>query len=397
MARAVPAKARLRDRRSTGGTNAEPLSAGFVGTYPPTACGIATFNHALRRAMGLADSGVVACVDEAGAVPFGAEVVAELVRGSPASIAGAAAALDRFDIAIVQHEFGIYGGEDGGEIVELVAALERPAVVVMHTALREPSPGQRAIVEQLAALAALVIVQSEAARACLVGTTDIDPRAVHVVPHGATVNLHEAPRRDPRRRPVVLTWGLLSPVKGIELGIAAVSRLRDVDPLPRYVVHGRTHPRILEREGEAYRLSLQEHAEALAVRELVEFDNRYVDTSAVLAWIREADVVLLPYRSRDQVVSGVLVEAIASGKPVVATGFPHALELLGEGSGIVVPHDDPEAIATALRRLLTDHELRLRMAGVARRQAPTVAWASVGRRYRQLAALAARSPREVPR
>jgi glycosyltransferase involved in cell wall biosynthesis len=140
---------------------------------------------------------------------------------------------------------------------------------------------------------------------------------------------------------------------------------------------------------------LQQAARDLGVAGLVEFDDRYADTASVLAWIREADVVLLPYRSRDQVVSGVLVEAIASGKPVVATRFPHAEELLAEGSGILVPHEDPGAIAAALRRLLIDAELRARMAAVARRQAPSLAWENVGRTYRQLVARVARTSREV--
>jgi glycosyltransferase involved in cell wall biosynthesis len=195
----------------------------------------------------------------------------------------------------------------------------------------------------------------------------------------------------------VLTWGLLSRSKGIEFGIEALPLLRDLDPAPRYVVHGRTHPRVLEHEGEAYRASLQQEALDLGVADMVEFDDRYVDTASVMAWIREADVVLMPYRSRDQVVSGVLVEAIASGKPVVATRFPHAEELLVEGSGILVPHDDPRAIAAALRQLLTDADLRTRMAGVARRQAPFLAWENVGRTYRQLAARVAHASQEASR
>jgi polysaccharide biosynthesis protein PslF len=199
------------------------------------------------------------------------------------------------------------------------------------------------------------------------------------------------------RRPVVLTWGLLGPDKGIEFGIEAVSRLRDLDPPPRYVVCGDTHPRVVESDGEAYRESLLEQVRALGIGAFVEFDAEYVDKESVLAWIRESDVVLLPYRSRDQVVSGVLVEAIASGKPVVATRFPHAVEMLSEGSGILVPHDDPAAIASALRMLLSDPELAARAAAVARGQAPTLAWEHVGSAYRELADRALRKRMELVR
>jgi glycosyltransferase involved in cell wall biosynthesis len=253
-------------------------------------------------------------------------------------------------------------------------------------------------VEALARAAELVVVQSAAARAYLLEAHEIDPACVLVVPHGASLNLSDGfAETGPARRPVVLTWGLLSRSKGIEFGIGALPHLRDLDPAPRYVVHGRTHPRVVEHEGELYRASLQQAARDLGVAGLVEFDDRYADTASVLAWIREADVVLLPYRSRDQVVSGVLVEAIASGKPVVATRFPHAEELLAEGSGILVPHEDPGAIAAALRRLLIDAELRARMAAVARRQAPSLAWENVGRMYRQLAARVAHASKGVVR
>jgi polysaccharide biosynthesis protein PslF len=335
--------------------------------------------------MALPRSGVVSLVDAPGSVRRRPEVVAELVRGSPASLASAAATLASFEVVVVQHEFGIYGGEEGSEVVDLVAAVDAPVVVVLHTVLGEPSEHQRAIVNELARMAQVLVVQSQAARNRLLSTHTVDPSAVRVVPHGARLNVG-AGRQRRGRRPVVLTWGLLGPGKGIEFGIEALVRLTDLAPAPLYLVHGRTHPRVLEREGEAYRESLLARTHELGVAELVEFDDRYADIPSVLSWIREADVVLLPYRSRDQVVSGVLVEALASGKPVVATRFPHAEELLGAGSGILVPHDQPEAIAHALRQLLTDRRLHAQMATVAREQAAVHAWENIGQVYQRLAA-----------
>jgi glycosyltransferase involved in cell wall biosynthesis len=369
----------------------DSVSVAFVGTYPPTRCGIATFMAALREAMGLPRTGVVASVELPGG-DFGPEVVAELMRGSRASLAMAASVLERYDVAIVQHEFGIYGGEDGREVVDLVAALETPTIAVFHTVLRSPSLNQRSIVEELAEKAKSVVVQSLPARARLLAGYDVDPSKVQVVPHGARLNLAGRTTMDPGRRPTVLTWGLIGPGKGIEFGITAIAALVDLDPPPRYLVQGGTHPRVLEHEGEAYRNSLVARAQELGVTELVEFEDRYVDTDTVLASIREADVVLLPYSSRDQVVSGVLVEALASAKPVVATRFPHAEELLAAGSGILVPHDDAGAIARALRRLLTDRDLRADMARIAEKQAHSLDWSSVGRTYRQLANAAALRP-----
>ena len=370
--------------------DAEELSIGFVGTYPPLRCGIASFTASLARAMALSGSGVrmgvVACVDRLGVVGHPPEVAAEFVRGSAASRAAAAATLDEFDLVVVQHEFGIFGGEDGCEIVDLVARLHVPAIVVLHTVPRRPTSGQRAVVERLAEFAERIVTQSHAARVRLLETHLIEPRKVVVIPHGAPANLvTETSTADPARRPVVLTWGLVGPGKGIEWAIEAMAFLRDLEPQPRYVVAGQTHPRILETRGEEYRDSLVARAAALGVSHLVEFDGVYRDLGAILARIREADVVLLPYLSREQVVSGVLAEAVASGKPVVSTRFPHAEELLGEGSGILVAHEDAEAIAGALRSLLSDPDRTARMAAVARRQAPSLFWENVGASYLQLA------------
>lgn len=240
--------------------------------------------------------------------------------------------------------------------------------------------------------AELVVVLSGTARTRLLELYDVTPERVAVVPHGAPPNPTAHVVRNPRRRPMILTWGLLGPGKGIEFAIDALAALRDLDPAPRYVVHGQTHPRVAAREGEAYLDSLRARARSLRVDDLVEFDDDYLDTESVLASIREADVVLLPYRSRDQVVSGVLVEAIASGKPVVATQFPHAVELLSAGSGILVPHDDASSIAAALRALLTDPCRAAAAAAVARRQAEPLLWENVGETYRRLAMSVARIP-----
>ncbi len=380
------------DLRALG---AASVSVGFVSTYPPTKCGLATFTASLADALGASHEagslGVVSCVDEAGLRSNPAEVVAEWVRGSRTSLEQAAATLDRFDAVIVQHEFGVFGGRDGAEVLDLVALLSVPVVVVLHTVLASPTSNQQAIVEELARSAYRVVAQSIVAKERLLDAHEVDPARVAVIQHGALLNV--APRMlrtDSARRPVILTWGLLGPGKGIEHAIEAVALLCDLDPSPRYVVLGETHPNVVRASGEAYRESLQALARSLGVEGLIEFENGYRDTAGILAEIRKADIVLLPYLSRDQVVSGVLVEAIASGKPVVSTAFPHAVELLRKGSGIVVPHEDPRAIAAALRVLLTDPAAARRAAAVARRQAVLLSWDHVGRCYRELTAGAVR-------
>ncbi|HUY71820.1 MAG TPA: glycosyltransferase [Gaiellaceae bacterium] len=361
-------------------------SVGFVSTFPPTKCGLATFTASLAGALGATGPiGVVSCVDERGETVSSPGVVAEWVRGSRSSLAGAAQALSAYDTVVVQHEFGLFGGEDGADILELVSLLDAPVVVVLHTVLESPSPNQRRIVEELARVASRIVVQSEVAGRRLLGAHRIDSSSVVVIPHGAPANLAPlALRPDPTRRPSILTWGLIGPGKGIEFAIEALAELKDLTPLPRYVVLGETHPNVRKHSGEAYRESLQALSETLGVEHMIEFLDGYRDTAAVLAEVRRADIVLLPYRSRDQVVSGVLVEAIGSGKPVVSTAFPHAVELLSGGAGVVVPHEDPAAIAAALRMLLTDPAAAARAAAAARRQAVSLTWENVGVRYRQV-------------
>jgi glycosyltransferase involved in cell wall biosynthesis len=184
---------------------------------------------------------------------------------------------------------------------------------------------------------------------------------------------------------VVLTWGLLGPGKGIEVGIDAIALLRTMIPAPRYLVAGQTHPKVLAADGEAYRVARMDQAIDNGVADSVCFDPDYRTVASLNALAQSAAAVVLPYDSTDQVTSGVLVDAIATGRPVVATAFPHAVELLASGAGIVVEHDDPGALEVALRRVVTEERLADSMAAEARRLAPGMAWSVVATQYLNLA------------
>jgi glycosyltransferase involved in cell wall biosynthesis len=291
--------------------------------------------------------------------------------------------LNQSDIAVIQHEYGIYGGVDGDEVVDIIGGLRIPSIVVAHTILKDPTPHQRSVLEAVAARADQVVVMSEAASQRLCLGFDIDRRKVTTIPHGATVPTKAALKRS--GRPTLLTWGLLGPGKGIERVIEAMGSLHDVRGRPRYLIAGRTHPKVLAADGEAYRDARTEQARRNGVADSVCFDADYRGVSSLTALVQSSAVVVLPYDSTDQVTSGVLVDAIAAGRPVVATAFPHAVELLGSGAGIVVGHDDPKALASALRRLLTEPRLAGSMAAEARRLAPTLAWPVVANAYLGLA------------
>jgi glycosyltransferase involved in cell wall biosynthesis len=363
-------------------------SIAFLSTYPPTSCGLATFTQSLRSAVAEgrgseAGLGVVSVVDG----PLGnpnPHVVHEHLNGDRTSLADAIKALNSFDATFVQHEYGIYGGPDGSEVLDLLSGLTIPAVVTLHTVLSQPSPSQRSILEQVVALAERTIVMSQTAHRRLVDGYRVEPARVRVVPHGARISPRSLPPAS-GTRPVVLTWGLIGPGKGLEMAIDAVAGLQDIRPLPRYIILGKTHPKVQASQGDAYLEGLVARVHDLGLDDVVEFDGRYLNTDELAATVGRADIVVLPYESTEQVTSGVLVEALAAGKPVVATAFPHAVELLASGAGIVVPHGDPIALTAALQRVLTRSSLAARMATEAELIGSTLHWPAIAHQYDEMA------------
>jgi polysaccharide biosynthesis protein PslF len=360
---------------------------GFVSTFPPTQCGLATFTAALRGALlhSSTDEGWVVRLVDAPAPRPGDEVVAQLMPDDSASLQRAAAQLNLCDVAILQHEYGIYGGVDGSEILDLLDQLRVPSVVVLHTVLTDPTPHQRQVLESVMAKADAVVAMTMTARDRLVGGYAVDMTKVRVIAHGAPAP--QTTMAEPTFRTgqfTVLTWGLLGPGKGIEWGIKAMAMLRDLRPMPRYMVAGQTHPKVLKHEGETYRDRLHDQVRQAGLASWITFDGRYRNTSSLASLVRSADVILLPYDSAEQVTSGVLIEAVAAGKPVVATQFPHAREVLAGGAGLLVPHRDPAAIAAALRSVITHGDVMARMAATATATAPQLLWPVIADQYREL-------------
>jgi glycosyltransferase involved in cell wall biosynthesis len=360
------------------------LSVGILSTYPPTACGIATFSAALAEGL-VANGAEVSVVRVAdGSLASSRRVIGELVNNSPQSVAASSELLNRCDVAIVQHEYGLYGGADGDEVLDVLAGLQVPSIVIAHTILSDPTPHQRSTLVAVAAMADQVIVMSDAAHRRLCTRFDVDPAIVTTIPHGAAIPAGRAPHEH-AGPPTILTWGLIGPGKGIERVIDAMGSLHGLPARPRYLVAGQTHPRVLAANGEAYRHARIEQALRNGVEASVVFDATYRDVASLTALIQSCAVVVLPYDSTDQVTSGVLVDAIAAGRPVVATAFPHAVELLASGAGIVVDHDDPAALVSALCRVLVEPGLAEAMAAEASRLAPSMGWSVVAGAYLALA------------
>ncbi|MBW6435975.1 glycosyltransferase [Actinoplanes hulinensis] len=375
-----------------------PATYGFLSTYPPTQCGLATFNAALATHLtgGAGGSGVVrllAYENTSGGIALdraAPRVVHTWNTDRAGGWVAAATALNCFDVAIIQHEYGIYPGDAGAEVLPVLRALRVPGIVVLHTVLANPDPLQREVLEQIVATADAVVTMTDTARQRLSTRYDVDQRKITMIPHGAG-SYSGAPREE-HDRPHLLTWGLLGPGKGIEWALRALAHLDDVRPRPAYTVAGRTHPHVLEQQGDVYRDSLKELAADLKVDDCVRWSDVYLEPAELSRLIRSADAVVLPYDSTEQVTSGVLIEAVAAGIPVVATEFPHAVELLADGPGLLVPHQDPEAMAVAIRHVLAEPGLPGRLAGLG--GGPTLRWPAVAARYQALAArlIAARRP-----
>lgn len=396
---------------------------GLISTYPPTRCGLATFAAALAGALeergaavrvvplvggrlapptsgpaGSGDGEVRRGHPGAGgrdwepgpARPVVSRSAPEPGQEVPVAVPGqalaprraVAEALAGCRAVLLQHEYGIYAGRDGEEVLDLLAALPAPVIATLHTVLARPTPNQSRVLEGVCRAADRVVVMSATARRRLLEQKIADPRHVELIPHG--VPPLPAGPQPPRAdgAPTVLTWGLLGPGKGIELALEAVARLPGV----RYVVAGEIHPNVRRRSGEAYREALVARAEALGIGDRVVLDGRYRDLPALRELLAGAHAVLLPYESREQVTSGVLVEALAAGRPVVATAFPHAVELLASGAGLVVPHGDAEAMAVALKRVLFDPEAARLMTATALRVTADHRWPAVAAGYLDLVA-----------
>ncbi len=356
---------------------------GVLGPYPPTLGGLATFGAALSDALRAhgANVSVVRVAD--GTASSSDRVIGELVSGSAPSVGVCIDLLNQSNVAVIQYDDGIHGGLDGDDVAGIIDGLRVPSIVIAQTILKDPTRHQRSVLEAIAAAADQVVVMSEVAKQRLCSGYDVHRRKVTTIPHGATVP-SDPPLKRPSR-PTLLTWGLLGPGKGIERVIEAMGSLKDLPGRPRYLVAGPTHPNVLATDGEAYRDARMEQARLGGVADSVSFDSGYFNGPMLTALAQSAAVVVLPYDSTDQVTSGVLVDAIANGRPVVATAFPHAVEVLCNGAGIFVDHDDPGALVTALRSVLTQPRLAGSMAAEARRLAPEMAWPVVAGGYVRLA------------
>ena len=376
----------------------------FIGNSLPRRCGIATFTSDLQQAIAaspeVADTAIVAMNDGDCVYDYPASVQLQIHDGEPEQYQRAARFLNagQFDVVCLQHEFGIFGGEAGAHILGLLASLTVPLVTTLHTVLAAPTPVQRRVLRKIADLSATVVVMAEKGRQLLNTVYDIAPHKIEVIPHGIPDCAYVEPDAAKRRHgfehnAVILTFGLLSPNKGIENVIEAMPAILESRRDAVYVVLGATHPNLVRREGEVYRTSLQARAAALGIAEHVLFLDRFVDQDTLVDFISMCDVYVTPYLNESQMTSGTLAYSFGVGKAVVSTPYWHARELLGDGRGVLVPFADSGAIGTAIAALLTDDVRRNALRKEAYSHSRSMTWQRCAERYLATFARAAHGSR----
>src|ERR1700687_2099939 len=363
-----------------------------IGNSLPRRCGIATFTTDLQQAISISrpnlETCIVAMTDHGQAYDYPQAVAFQIQDDNIEEYLRAADFLNagRFDTVCLQHEFGIFGGEAGAHILVLLSRLTMPVVTTFHTVLAKPTAVQRAVMLRIVEASSKVVVMAKKGRELLRTVYQVPDDKIEVIPHGIPDVAFVAPDAAKARlgfagRSVILTFGLLSPNKGIEVMIDAMPSIlkRRADAV--YVVLGATHPNLVRDQGEAYRESLMSRVRELGVEDHVVFLDQFVDQAALLEFISMCDVYVTPYLNEAQMTSGTLAYSFGLGKPVVSTPYWHARELLAEGRGILVPFADPAGIGDAIAQLLTDGPRRQAMREQAYGASRSMTWERTAERY----------------
>jgi len=361
----------------------------LLGNHLPRQCGIATFTTDLSDAIAAAgpelDCFVLAMNDGRHRHAYPGRVRFELGDSDAGAYTRAADFLNvnAVDVISVQHEYGIFGGKAGSHLLPLLRALRMPIVTTLHTILANPNLHQRRVMDEITTLSDRLVVMTASGGKLLRDVHGVAEEKIDVIPHGIP-NIPFAGSKNRlgvEGRPLILTFGLLSPDKGIESVIDALPTILSQYPDVVYIVLGATHPHIIERHGETYRLMLEDRAKRLGVDGNVIFHNRFVSQSELSEFLAAADIYITPYLNPEQITSGTLAYALGAGKAVISTPYAYAQELLADGRGILVPWKDPSAIAAEIVGLLDDPEKRLGLRRRAAEHGRDMLWPAVAQSY----------------
>ncbi|MFQ5489509.1 MAG: glycosyltransferase [Phycisphaerae bacterium] len=392
----------------------KPLRVAVLSSYVPRKCGIATFARDLSTAIAQSVHGcdqpdgqcvgIVALNDRQGDYTYGPEVGLSLDDHRLADFRNTAEILNnsRFDVVSVQHEYGLYGGDEGEYLFEMLDRLNKPVVATLHTVLSEPSAKRHEVLKRLCQRCERVVVMAERARHLLTETYEAPSERIHVIHHG----VREMPFNDTEPfkkrfgldgRPTILTFGLLSPNKGIETMLEALARVVRRHPNVAYIILGMTHPGIHRESGEQYRFGLERKALELGIQKNVVFHNRFVSDQDLGDYLQAADLYVTPYPNREQITSGTLAYALASGRAVVSTPYWYAQELLADGRGCLVEFGDMYGLADRVSDLLDDAPRRKAIRRAAHEFGRSMSWSTVARQYNQTFAEAVKAFQKADR
>lgn len=362
----------------------------FLSTYPPRECGLATFTEDLVNEV--SKVGLVRpCIIGVGLEKY--EDPRVLYRLNPnerdSYLRTAQWANTYVDLLVIEHEYGIFGGESGEYILDLVKALKIPFIVTTHTVLLEPTEKQRTVLRDLGRFSTKVVTMAKRSIYTLIDTYGIESEKLVFIPHGVPVMQVESREKlkavqSLQHQHVMSSFGLLSPDKGLEYGIEAVAKVAAEYKNLTYLILGKTHPRVKERMGEEYRHSLEALAQKLGVADNIRFVDKYLTKKEVITYLHMSDIYLTPYLAKEQAVSGTLAYAVGGGRVVISTPYPYAEEMLGEGRGLLARFRDADSLASCIRTVLANpvgkREMERKTLAVGR----TMTWAKVASQYAEL-------------
>lgn len=348
---------------------ANQMHVAFLTTYPPRECGIATFTQDLINELkktALLETSVIAVSDQP--MHYGEDVLFELRQHDRSSYADIAQKINRsdIDVVVVEHEYGIYGGECGEYLLDLIELLQKPIVATLHTVLPSPNDKQREILKQLCAKSKIVVTMAANSMKVLEDVYDVERNKVTIIHHG--VPEIKLPDRDELKkeyglenRVIISTFGLISPGKGLEYGIEAVARAAAKHPEILYLILGQTHPVVKKERGEVYRNSLEKMVKELKAEDNVRFVNRYLTKEEIIRYLKLSDIYMTPYLGRDQAVSGTLAYAVGYGRVIVSTPYSYAVEMLADGRGLLADFEDSTALSERLNYVIEHPDRKAQM------------------------------------
>jgi len=362
-----------------------------LGTYPPKQCGIATFSMDLRNSLTIHgnDVKVMAVSEKRNKYIYPEEVVCELEQHCKHDYIKAASFINAsrdIDLVIIQHEYGIYGGQDGEYIMDLVGLLLKPYVLITHTVLPRPTRRCKNILNYLASRASGIVCMTKKSGGLMIDLYEAPSELIYLIAHGVPEFKKEdagvlKKRHGLQEREIISTFGLIGPGKGLELGIEAAARIAPAHPEILYLILGRTHPMLVEKEGERYRHMLEDMVKDRKLEANVQFVNKYLSNEELGEYLYMTDIYLSPYPNKDQAVSGTMAFAIGCGRAIVSTPYSYALDALADGRGLIAKKAKADDLAALIESILLDPVLKSELQTKSLNLGRNWTWPNVGLQY----------------